>query len=82
MPSIYPTQQAERENKLIYCTAHSQIPFTVHVSSCIPNEAVGGRAGQCFPFYTYAEDGTARQENITDWALKEFQTRYQPEITK
>ena len=33
-------------------------------------------AFQCFPFYTYAEDGSERRENITDWALKEFQTRY------
>ena len=31
---------------------------------------------QCFPFYTYDEDGINRQENITDWALTEFQTHY------
>ncbi len=31
---------------------------------------------QCFPFYTYNEDGTNRQENITDWALAEFRTHY------
>ena len=31
---------------------------------------------QCFPFYTYNEDGTNRQENITDWALTEFRTHY------
>lgn len=38
---------------------------------------------QCFPFYTYDEDGTNRQENITDWALTEFQTHYQDDtITK
>ena len=46
------------------------------MSNIIPDAAVGGRAGQCFPFYTYAEDGTHRRENITDWALKEFQTHY------
>ena len=32
---------------------------------------------QCFPFYTYDEDGTNRQENITDWAWKQFQSHYQ-----
>ena len=31
---------------------------------------------QCFPFYTYAEDGSNRQENLTDWALKTFQQHY------
>ena len=38
---------------------------------------------QCFPFYTYNEDGTNRQENITDWALAEFQAHYEDDtITK
>ena len=33
--------------------------------------------------YTYNEDGTNRRENITDWALTQFQTRYQDDsITK
>ena len=33
--------------------------------------------------YTYAEDGSERRENITDWALQEFQTRYgDPRIRK
>jgi len=44
---------------------------------------LGGRPTQCFPFYTYAEDGTHRRENITDWALNEFRTHYDdPSITK
>ncbi len=30
---------------------------------------------QCFPFYVYDADGS-RQENITDWALKQFRTHY------
>ena len=38
---------------------------------------------QCFPFYTYDEDGSNRRENITDWALNEFQTYYnETNITK
>jgi predicted helicase len=38
---------------------------------------------QCFPFYTYNEDGTNRRENITDWALQQFQDRYgDQKITK
>jgi predicted helicase len=31
---------------------------------------------QCFPFYTYDEDGGNRRENITDWALEEFRSHY------
>jgi predicted helicase len=42
-----------------------------------------GTGAQCFPFYTYAEDGSERRENITDWALQQFQTRYgDPKISK
>ena len=38
---------------------------------------------QCFPFYTYNEDGTNRRENITDWALEQFQSHYKDKsITK
>ena len=49
----------------------------------IANEAVGGRAGKCFPFYVYDEDGTNRRENITDWALEHFREHYgNKKITK
>ncbi len=38
---------------------------------------------QCFPFYTYDEDSSNRRENITDWALEQYQTQYQDDtITK
>jgi len=38
---------------------------------------------QCFPFYTYNEDGTNRRENITDWALEQFRSHYNDKsITK
>ena len=38
--------------------------------------SVAGSNTQCFPFYTYAEDGSNRRENITDWALEQFRTQY------
>ena len=38
------------------------------------NSSNGGT--QCFPYYTYDEDGSNRRENITDWALAAFRTRY------
>jgi len=75
--SFLPDENAEKENKLIAITNHSQSAFLVQVISCIPCMDVGGRPTQCFPFYTYNEDGTNRQENITDWALKQYQNHYQ-----
>ena len=42
-----------------------------------------GAVTQCFPFYTYAEDGTNRRENLTDWAWQEFRGHYRDDaITK
>jgi predicted helicase len=82
-PKIFPTPDTENENRVICCTNHSQIPFVVQITNCIPEVAVGGRTGQCFPLYTYAEDGTHRTENITDWALSHYQNHYKDDsITK
>ena len=38
--------------------------------------SVQGCSAQCFPFYTYDEEGANRRENITDWALTAFRTHY------
>jgi predicted helicase len=35
-----------------------------------------GPPTQCFPFYTYTEDGSTRRENPTDWAQEQFRTHY------
>ena len=78
-----PSQETEEENKIICCTNHLQIGFVLQISNHIANEAVGGRAGQCIPFYAYNKDGTNRRENITDWALAHFREHYQDKkITK
>jgi predicted helicase len=83
MPSIFPTPVTEKENRAICCTNHTQMPFVVQIADRIPNEAVGGRQGQCLPFYVYNEDGTNRRENITDWALGHFREHYNDKrITK
>ena len=37
---------------------------------------------QCFPYYTYDEDGSNRRENITDWALAQFQTACGATVSK
>jgi predicted helicase len=53
-------------------------PFMTIISKQITDlHVVGAGAGaQCFPFYTYDEDGRNRRENITDWALEQFRTVY------
>jgi predicted helicase len=41
-------------------TAHSQVPFSVQASDAMPNEAAGGRQGQCFPL-SYLKDSAVEQ---------------------
>ena len=67
---------SESENLIICLTNHSQIPFVAQTTNCIPALDVGGRPSQCFPLYTYNDDGTNRRDNITDWALMRFRTQY------
>ena len=75
-PTTFPTPEAEKENQVI-CINVSRTSASFHtlMVNVIPDYHITGDA-QCFPFYTYDEDGTNRQENITDWALTEFQNRY------
>ena len=85
-PSIFPTLQTEEENRVICVNVTPERPFTSLLVDCIPNLVVTGGFGsptQCFPFYTYDEDGTNCRENITDWALTQFRTHYNDDtITK
>lgn len=85
-PSIFPTSQTETENQVICVNISREKPFTCHITNCISEHIMTGgfgSAGQYFPFYTYDEDGTNRRENITDWALTQFQAHYKDEhITK
>ena len=79
LPSIFPTAETESENRVICLTDKgSEKPFMVLMGDQLADlHVVGpGCSSQCFPFYTYDEDGTNRQENITDWALAEFRTHY------
>ena len=79
-PSIFPTSETETENRAICVNRTREKPFTCLMVDCIPElVAIGGfgSPGQCFPFYTYNEDGSNRRENITDWALAQFRRQYQ-----
>ena len=82
---IFPTPETESENRVICVPSKGgRTDFWCYLTNVIPNLTITSIDGnQCFPFYTYDEDGTNRQENITDWALTEFQTHYSDDtITK
>ena len=83
-PSIFPTSDTEKKNRVI-CVAGigDRKGFGCLITSNIPSLDLAFEKNQCFPFYTYAEDGANRRENITDWALTHFQTHYRDDtITK
>ena len=76
---FFPTPETESENRVICVSGRGHDIFRCQIANGIldlkfSNSFNGGT--QCFPFYTYDEDGTNRQENITDWALTEFRTHY------
>ena len=74
-PYIYPTQECEKENVLLWVKVGADWPmFTLAVRSIVDLLPQGGT--QCFPLYTYDADGTNRRENVTDWALATFRDNY------
>ena len=76
---MLPSEACEKENRLLCVTSiGSEKPFMALTSALIPNyHLTGAGCGtQCFPFYTYAENGSNRRENITDWALEQFRSHY------
>ena len=78
VPHLFPTKASREENRAICVTAIGNTkPFHCVMTDAIPDLHLTGES-QCFPFYTYDEDGSNRRENITDWALAEFQRRYTP----
>lgn len=80
---FFPTPTTEQENRMICVVNEAQIPFSVQIAACMPCLHYGGRQTQCFPLYTYAEDGTNRTDNINDWALNHYQKHYKDQkITK
>ncbi len=84
IPSIFPIPTTENENRMI-CLAGvgDRKGFGCLISNLIPSLDLAFEKAQCFPLYTYTEDGTNRTENITDWTLTHFHNHYQDtSITK
>ncbi|HEV7676277.1 MAG TPA: type ISP restriction/modification enzyme [Candidatus Angelobacter sp.] len=86
LPEFLPKSSSENENIMICATGvGAERPFATSATRIIPdlNFYGPGTVPQWVPFYTYAEDGTNRRENITDWGLGEFRETYgEYQITK
>ncbi len=81
-PSIFPISETEKENRVIWLKVGQEWPVFALMVNNIPDVLPQG-GSQCFPFYTYDEDGANRRENITGWALEQFRAHYRDEaITK
>ena len=79
-PKFFPTPEAE--NVTIIAGGYGRKQFAVLVSKHISDYNFYADPAQCFPYYTYTEDGGNRRENITDWALAQFQARYGEQVSK
>ncbi|MDX9821185.1 MAG: type ISP restriction/modification enzyme, partial [Syntrophales bacterium] len=71
LPSIFPFRKSE--NIAIALNVGDK-PFNVLASRYLPDYHFNGDS-QCLPLYRYDEDGN-RCDNITDWAVRQFQTHY------
>ena len=82
-PTIFPTPESGRENRVICVNGiGSSKSFQTLMVELVSSFDILEKT-QCFPFYTYDEDGTNRRENITDWALEHFRTHYRDDtLTK
>ncbi len=81
-PHIFPTPASEAENVVICVNGigGNKKPSCLATSTIVDLGII--EATQCFPFYTYDEDGSNRRENITAWAVQQFATHYGMPISK
>ncbi len=79
--SFFPISTTEAENKAILLKVGSEWPMFALAIKNIPDYLPQG-GSRCLPYYTYSEDGSNRRENITDWALAQFQAKYGSDVTK
>jgi predicted helicase len=82
--SFFPTTKTPENRVICYPNVGARKGCWCFASSATVDLNLGSLDPvQCFPLYTYAEDGSERRENITDWALQQFRTRYgDPTISK
>ena len=83
---IFPTLETHTENRVVVVSDHGfRAGFSILMTNLIPDlHTLAASDGfQCFPYYTYDEDGSNRRENITNWVLDRFRAHYHDDtITK
>jgi predicted helicase len=80
---MFPNAVNEAENCVICVPGvGDRKGFGCFATNSIPSYDLAFEKAQCFPYYTYAEDGTNRRENITDWVLVQFQAKHGSDVTK
>ena len=82
---FFPTPESEQENTTIVISdIGHRAAFSVLATDTIPDLHLIASvdAFQCFPFYTYNEDGTGQRENLTDWGLEQFRRVYGGAVSK
>ena len=85
LPKMYPVGSRTANATLCLTGPGSEKPFLALTAIDLPDLHLSGPGctTQCFPFYTYDEDGTNRRENITEWAFDQFRSHYKDKsITK
>jgi predicted helicase len=78
-PQFFPTAPAESQNRVIALTdLGGRSPFSVLAANRIVDLHLAASTDtfQCFPLFTYSEDGKERRDNITPKALTLFQIFY------
>ncbi len=83
MPDIFPKPDTDNLALVVSDIAH-RASFSVLATNIIPDLHLlaASDAFQCFPLYTYALNGVLRRDNITDWALAQFQAQYGASVNK
>ncbi|WP_245315193.1 type ISP restriction/modification enzyme [Bradyrhizobium yuanmingense] len=72
--NFFPT--AQTKNVVLAVAVEERVPFSLLASNALPNKDIFiPSAAQCFARFRYTEDGR-QVDNITDWALKQFQSYY------
>jgi predicted helicase len=73
-PAIFPIADAGENQVICFTNPGSPKPFVALASRQIPDLHLTGDT-QCLPLYRYTAAGD-RVDNVTDWALAQFQARY------
>jgi len=80
-PDIFPIGRPDNNLLICFSNPSSPKPFATLISQSLPDLHFVGDT-QCLPLYRYI-DGDERIDNITDWALGQFQKHYKDKkITK